>query len=226
MVSARMRQAVSISTEPHSRGPSFNCRRRSVVTVCRAKGCFFCLFCQPGETSSALRLPFRAPDLPIYRAQRIIAVASPGQRPDVIVIGRCHTYYVTPLCGYSNKFNQLLCSFFPQSCHSSRLRSLHISCSLLSPAPPCLTVIPASSPLSRRPRRATRRAVSPVCISPASLWSWVVNPSSVGACIVSKDGKILGRGHNMRIQKGSATLHVSPRAGGGRVADCRAIKKK
>ncbi|EKG21993.1 CMP/dCMP deaminase zinc-binding protein [Macrophomina phaseolina MS6] len=29
----------------------------------------------------------------------------------------------------------------------------------------------------------------------------------IGACIVSKDGKILGRGHNMRIQKGSATLH-------------------
>lgn len=32
----------------------------------------------------------------------------------------------------------------------------------------------------------------------------------IGACLVSKDGKILGRGHNMRVQKGSATLHVSP----------------
>ncbi|EEA21571.1 cytosine deaminase [Talaromyces marneffei ATCC 18224] len=29
----------------------------------------------------------------------------------------------------------------------------------------------------------------------------------IGACLVSKDGKILGRGHNMRFQKGSATLH-------------------
>ena len=32
----------------------------------------------------------------------------------------------------------------------------------------------------------------------------------IGACLVSKDGKILGRGHNMRVQKGSATLHVGP----------------
>lgn len=31
----------------------------------------------------------------------------------------------------------------------------------------------------------------------------------IGACLVSSDGKILGRGHNLRIQKGSATLHVS-----------------
>lgn len=31
----------------------------------------------------------------------------------------------------------------------------------------------------------------------------------IGACLVSKEGKILGRGHNMREQKGSATLHVS-----------------
>lgn len=31
----------------------------------------------------------------------------------------------------------------------------------------------------------------------------------IGACLVSRDGKILGRGHNMRIQKGSAILHVS-----------------
>lgn len=30
----------------------------------------------------------------------------------------------------------------------------------------------------------------------------------IGACLVSKDGEILGRGHNMRVQKGSATLHV------------------
>ena len=30
----------------------------------------------------------------------------------------------------------------------------------------------------------------------------------IGACLVSKDGKILGRGHNLRVQKGSATLHV------------------
>lgn len=31
----------------------------------------------------------------------------------------------------------------------------------------------------------------------------------IGACLVSKDGKILGRGHNMRVQKGSPILHVS-----------------
>jgi creatinine deaminase len=32
----------------------------------------------------------------------------------------------------------------------------------------------------------------------------------IGACLVAADGKtVLGRGHNMRIQKSSATLHVS-----------------
>ena len=30
----------------------------------------------------------------------------------------------------------------------------------------------------------------------------------IGACLVDKDGKILGQGHNMRVQKGSAILHV------------------
>ncbi|PLN78067.1 cytidine deaminase-like protein [Aspergillus taichungensis] len=30
----------------------------------------------------------------------------------------------------------------------------------------------------------------------------------IGACLVSKEGKILGRGHNLRAQKGSATLHA------------------
>jgi len=30
----------------------------------------------------------------------------------------------------------------------------------------------------------------------------------IGACLVDKDGRILGSGHNMRVQKGSATLHV------------------
>ncbi|KAF2163856.1 hypothetical protein M409DRAFT_68134 [Zasmidium cellare ATCC 36951] len=29
----------------------------------------------------------------------------------------------------------------------------------------------------------------------------------IGACLVDANGKILGRGHNMRVQKGSATLH-------------------
>ncbi|KKZ60210.1 cytosine deaminase [[Emmonsia] crescens] len=29
----------------------------------------------------------------------------------------------------------------------------------------------------------------------------------IGACLVSRDGKILGQGRNMRVQKGSATLH-------------------
>ena len=31
----------------------------------------------------------------------------------------------------------------------------------------------------------------------------------IGACLVSADGTILGRGHNMRMQKGSPTIHVS-----------------
>ncbi|PTU23344.1 hypothetical protein P175DRAFT_0499882 [Aspergillus ochraceoroseus IBT 24754] len=30
----------------------------------------------------------------------------------------------------------------------------------------------------------------------------------IGAALVAKDGTILGRGHNMRVQKGSATLHA------------------
>jgi hypothetical protein len=30
----------------------------------------------------------------------------------------------------------------------------------------------------------------------------------IGAVLVSKDGKILGQGHNQRVQKGSAVLHV------------------
>jgi len=31
----------------------------------------------------------------------------------------------------------------------------------------------------------------------------------IGAALVSKDGKIIGKGHNMRAQNGSAILHVS-----------------
>jgi cytosine deaminase len=30
----------------------------------------------------------------------------------------------------------------------------------------------------------------------------------IGACLVSKDGAILGQGHNMRVQNGSVVLHV------------------
>lgn len=30
----------------------------------------------------------------------------------------------------------------------------------------------------------------------------------IGACLVGADGTILGTGHNMRVQKGSAILHV------------------
>ncbi|KAL4877143.1 cytidine deaminase-like protein [Aspergillus karnatakaensis] len=30
----------------------------------------------------------------------------------------------------------------------------------------------------------------------------------IGAALVAKDGTILGRGHNMRVQNGSATLHA------------------
>ena len=35
----------------------------------------------------------------------------------------------------------------------------------------------------------------------------------IGACLVSKDGKILGKGRNLRVQKGSATLHVCMKRG-------------
>ncbi|KAI9794491.1 MAG: cytosine deaminase [Candelina submexicana] len=34
----------------------------------------------------------------------------------------------------------------------------------------------------------------------------------IGAALVSSDGKILGAGHNMRVQKGSATLHAETSA--------------
>lgn len=30
----------------------------------------------------------------------------------------------------------------------------------------------------------------------------------IGACLVASDGRVLGQGHNMRVQKGSAILHV------------------
>lgn len=30
----------------------------------------------------------------------------------------------------------------------------------------------------------------------------------IGACLVGADGKIIGQGRNMRVQRGSATLHV------------------
>jgi len=32
----------------------------------------------------------------------------------------------------------------------------------------------------------------------------------IGACLVSKDGKILGRGHNMRVQKGCIVPYEWP----------------
>ena len=30
----------------------------------------------------------------------------------------------------------------------------------------------------------------------------------IGACLVDGDGRILGAGHNLRVQRDSATLHV------------------
>lgn len=36
----------------------------------------------------------------------------------------------------------------------------------------------------------------------------------IGACLISADGKVIGQGHNMRIQRNSAILHVSPVAVG------------
>ena len=41
----------------------------------------------------------------------------------------------------------------------------------------------------------------------------------IGACLVGADGKILGQGHNMRIQKSSATLHVSAQPALGAAVD-------
>lgn len=35
-----------------------------------------------------------------------------------------------------------------------------------------------------------------------------LSPQQIGAALVSKDGKLLGRGHNQRVQKGSAIHHV------------------
>ncbi len=29
----------------------------------------------------------------------------------------------------------------------------------------------------------------------------------IGACLLTEEGKVIGRGHNMRVQKSSATLH-------------------
>jgi creatinine deaminase len=37
----------------------------------------------------------------------------------------------------------------------------------------------------------------------------------IGAALVSAQGEILGQGHNMRIQKGSATLHVRTASASG-----------
>jgi tRNA(Arg) A34 adenosine deaminase TadA len=33
----------------------------------------------------------------------------------------------------------------------------------------------------------------------------------IGSCLVSAEGKILGRGHNMRMQQDSPTIHVRSR---------------
>lgn len=30
----------------------------------------------------------------------------------------------------------------------------------------------------------------------------------IGACLIHEDGRVIGRGHNMRVQKGSMTLHA------------------
>jgi hypothetical protein len=52
----------------------------------------------------------------------------------------------------------------------------------------------------------------------------------IGAALVSADGKVLGRGHNMRIQKGSATLHVSlngfTAGAGGFCPDCECVRRR
>jgi cytosine deaminase len=37
------------------------------------------------------------------------------------------------------------------------------------------------------------------------------NGIPIGACLVAADGTVLGRGHNMRMQNGSAILHVGCR---------------
>ncbi|GMG20992.1 unnamed protein product [Ambrosiozyma monospora] len=52
----------------------------------------------------------------------------------------------------------------------------------------------------------------------------------IGSCLIHKDGRVLGRGHNMRIQKSSPTLHaeISALENAGRLpatvyADCSAL---
>lgn len=51
--------------------------------------------------------------------------------------------------------------------------------------------------------------------------SWVqfLKSSQIGAALVSRDGKLLGRGHNMRVQKGSAIHHVSLVASEGKAVN-------
>jgi cytosine deaminase len=39
----------------------------------------------------------------------------------------------------------------------------------------------------------------------------------IGACLVSADGKIIGRGHNERVQRSSAILHVCSAAIGSEI---------
>ena len=45
----------------------------------------------------------------------------------------------------------------------------------------------------------------------------------IGACLVSKEGKILGRGHNMRVQKASPTLHVGSLLSDSKLCSVRAL---
>lgn len=41
----------------------------------------------------------------------------------------------------------------------------------------------------------------------------ICSTSKIGAVLVAADGKVLGRGHNMRVQSGNPILHVSTVSG-------------
>ena len=44
----------------------------------------------------------------------------------------------------------------------------------------------------------------------ANLAYELIHHIKIGAAIITRDGRVIGKGHNQRVQKGSATLHVCP----------------
>jgi hypothetical protein len=76
--------------------------------------------------------------------------------------------------------------------HPPRISSM----SLTTPA----KAAPNSVPTRRDPGMAAAIAQAKLGLSEGGI--------PIGACLVGADGKIIGAGRNMRVQKGSATLHV------------------